>query len=67
MYRLNINEGDKAKVLKTLANVVTAKDQEKHFSNLECTRAKSAKKIQNVLMGPIDKDLSYVIENNTTG
>ena len=39
MYSLDMNEGDKSKVLKTLANVVTVKDKEKHFSNLKCTFA----------------------------
>ena len=67
LYRLDVEEGDEAKVLNTMANVVTVKDQEKHFSNLECTRAKSARNLQNVLMGPSDKDLSYAIENNTIG
>ena len=67
LYRLDVEEGDEANVLNTMANVITVKDQEKHFSNLECTRAKSARNLQNVLMGPSDRELSYAIENNTIG
>lgn len=43
------------------------KEKEKHFSNLEFTRAKSARNLQNMLTGPRDKDLLYAIENNTIG
>ena len=43
------------------------KGQTKHFSNLECTRAKSARNLQNVPMGLSDKDLAYTIKNNTIG
>ena len=67
MYCPDVNEGDKAKVFKTLVNIVTVKDQEKNFSNLECTRAKSARNLQNMPMSPSDKDLLYAIENNTIG
>ena len=65
MYTLNVNKCEEVKVPKTLGNVITVKD--KHFSNLECTRTKSARNLQNVLMGPSDKDLAYVIEINTIG
>ena len=67
MYRLDVNEGDEAKVLKTLANLVIVKDQEKHFFNLVCNRAKSARNLQNVIMGPSDKKLLYAVENNIIG
>ena len=67
IYSLDVNECDQAKVFKTLTNVVTVKDKEEHFYNLEYTRAKSARNLQNVLMGPSDKDLLYEVENNTIG
>ena len=67
MYTLSVNEYNEAKVMNTVASMVTVKDKQKHFSNLECTRAKSARNLQNLLMGPSDKDLAYAIENNIIG
>ena len=65
MYTLNVNKCDEVKVLNTITNVVTVKDKQKHFSNLECARANSARNLQNVLMGLRNKDLAHAIKNNT--
>ena len=64
VYRLDITKSS-CKVMTT--TIVTAEEQKKHYSPLECTRAKAVRDIQHVLLCPNDEDLIHNIENNVVG
>ena len=51
----------------TTTTVVTEEDQKKHYSPLECTRAKAVRDVQHALLCPNDIDLIHNIENNVVG
>jgi hypothetical protein len=65
MYCLNIGSDDNNEP--HVMAIQTLKDEQSKFSNIDCTRVKAIRKLQEVLACPSDFDLANAVEHNIIG